>query len=344
MKDLKKILIVDDSDIDREVLKSILSEDFTIIEADSGYTGFEAILKQAELDAVLLDVSMPILDGFSVLQLMRDRNIDIPVFMITSEATKDNIEKAVQYHVSEFIKKPFDRDAVLTRLKSKLGVFDAVELGEEDIKETKKYIANLEAVYDKYLSNFHEDMKHYSRMVGVMRILLGHYTESALDFNLARERVDIISKAAYFCDIGNMLIPRGRGGHKEDEEENKNTNFGHHSLLGAEIIKVNPSKRCAYFVHVCSEICIHHHERYDGKGYPGKVSRNNISAYAQMCSLVDQFDNLFYKYREHNYLQFDFVTNELAQDKGAVSREVFQLLIDSKFNIVLYYNAHCNNN
>ena len=337
MKELKKILIVDDSDIDREMLKSFLAEEFTIIEADSGYAGFEAILKQAELDAIILDVTMPVLDGFSVLQLMKDRNIDIPVFMVTAEATKENIERAVQFNVAEFIKKPFDRDDVLTRLKSKLGVFDEVELEEEDIEETKKYIANLESVYEKYLNNFHDDSKHYARMAGLMKILLSRYTANSFEVNLARERIEIISKAAYFCDIGNMLVARGRG-HKDDEEEGSMSS--HHSLLGADIIKVNPSKRCAYFVHVCSEICINHHERYDGNGYPGRASGNNLSVYAQMCSLVDQFDTLFNKYREHNNLQFDFVASELAQDRGAVSKDIFQLLTDSKFNIVMFYSAN----
>ncbi len=339
MKDYKKILIVDDSEIDREILKGILEGEFLTAEASNGYAAFEMILKQGEyLDAIMLDVSMPVLDGFSVLQLMHSKNINIPVFMITAEATKENIEKAAMLNVSEFIRKPFDREDVLTRLKAKLGVFEDAVLGIEDIEETNRYIANLMNVYDKFLANTKEDNKHYKRMVGLMRILLNRYSANTFASNLDKEKIEIVSQSAYFCNIGHMLTVRGRSANWDEEEAGVSL-ADSHTTLGAEIIRINPSKHCTYFVHICSDICTNHHERYDGAGYPGRTSGGNLSVYAQMCSLVERFDILYSKYREHNDLQFDFVVSELAQDRGYVSKDIFTLLTDSKFNVTSYYNA-----
>lgn len=114
MEERKRILIVDDSEIDRTVLKSIMEDEFEVIEADNGYSALEIMLKKKEhLDVLLLDVSMPLLDGLNVLRILRENNLDdIPVFMITAEATKDNIEKASQYNITEFIRKPFNREEI----------------------------------------------------------------------------------------------------------------------------------------------------------------------------------------------------------------------------------------
>lgn len=341
MEKRKKILIVDDSDIDREVLKSILYEDFDFLEAENGYTALELILKRTEhLDAILLDVSMPVLDGFSVLRLMQENHItNIPIFMITAEATPDNVEKAARFHVSEFIGKPFDREEILRRLKGKLGFVIDYELSEADITETNRYIANLESMYEKYLRNFGLDASHYRRMVGLVRIMLSKYSAQGMGVRLDRDHIEIISQSAYFCDIGNMLVPNLPNfmGVKQDEKGNDLAQS--HTTLGMELIRVNPSRHCEYFVQVCSEMCRSHHERYDGEGYPARIYGKNNSIYGQMCGLADRFDTLFSKYRERNDMQFEFVISDLAQDRGAYGQEIFHTLADSKFNVVMYYKS-----
>lgn len=340
--DYKKILIVDDSEIDREILKSILCQEFDIIEADNGFTALEIILREMNyLDAIMLDVSMPVLDGFSVLRFMKENKIgNIPVFLITAEATKDNVEKAVKYNVSEFIGKPFEREEILRRLKVKLGIIGKHNLTESDVRETNKYISDLEAVYNKYLTNLGEDSGHYKRMVDLMKILLNRYSVGSTEAELNSSQIEIISKAAFFCDMGNMLIPSGNFPTKSVKQDDTGNDIDQsHTTYGADIVRLNSSKHCEYFVQICADMCIHHHERYDGKGYPHRIFGNNILIYTQMCWLVDQFDSLFFKYREHNELQFDFVVNEIAQDTGAVSEEVLTLLVDAKFNIVMYYNS-----
>ena len=115
----KKVLIIDDSEIDRSILKNILDEDYDIIEAEHGFKGIETLLSRRRvIDGVLLDLHMPILDGFHVLELMKENGLsDIPVIIITSESTEQSLMKTVSYNIRDFICKPFDRDLVKSRLE-----------------------------------------------------------------------------------------------------------------------------------------------------------------------------------------------------------------------------------
>lgn len=337
---LKRLLIVDDSQIDRIVLKNALGEEFEIIEADNGYDALDILMsKRQHLDALLLDISMPRLDGFDVLQRMKERNLDgIPVFLITSEATKANIEKAAPYNISEFLRKPFDQDEIRLRLRSRLGILPDPHLTEEDIRETRRFIVHLEGIYRRSLANFGDNSGHYFRLVALMRILLEEYCSGKRNCGLDEVQIEFISRAACFCDMGSLLVPVNYRTLAKDEAE-KDSIYQSHTLLGASMVRLNYSEHCDYFVQVCADMCMHHHERYDGTGYPHHIAGDNNLIYTQMCRLVEQFDSAFTRYHERTDLQFDFVTSVLNQDKGLVSREVFQLLLRSKHRIVGYYNS-----
>lgn len=342
MENLKKILIVDDSEIDREVLKSILADEFRVVEADNGYSALETILKKEEdLDAILLDVSMPVLDGLSVLRILRENDFDnVPVFMITAEATKDNIEKASQYNISEFIRKPFDREDILKRVRSKLGVTEKVGLTETDIEETRRYISDLESIYARYLSFSGKDNLHDERRADFMKMLLEKCPTIEKGTEYDGVWIEIICKATYFCNIGNMLLQNIPVDMETADEETVNDMKRQHAVMGADFIKLNYSRHCRWFVQICADMCLHHHERYDGNGFPHGIGGSQISIYTQICSLLDKFDELFFKYSRHNEMQFDYVINQLKEDEGLVSDEVFSLLVESKADIINYYNEN----
>lgn len=336
--DVKRILIVDDSEIDREVLKRILGDDYDVIEADNGYSALEILQKEIDtLDAIMLDVSMPVLDGFSVLRLMKENKMEsIPVFLITAEATKDNVAKAIQFKVAEFIKKPFDRADILKRLKAKIGSSSHRYVTEKDIYEMNQFIVRLKKIYEKYLANFGKDISHYERMTDLMKLFLTRHSEVS-GTEQSREQIELISNAAFFCDIGYMLLPNSpeselKGGADMDQNQS-------HTGLGADIIKLNSSRKCQYFVQICADMCLHHHETWDGNGFPDRISGSTFSIYTQMCRLADRFDRSFARYFEHNEIQFDFVVSELAPNWGGVSPEIFSLLAGCKSNIILYYGS-----
>ena len=116
----KRLLIIDDSEIDRQILNQILSIDFFVEEAENGFKGLEIMLKKhKELDGVLLDLHMPVLDGFNVLEIMKEKGLlDIPIIIVTAESTEENLLKTLPYCIRDFICKPYDPVIIRNRLRT----------------------------------------------------------------------------------------------------------------------------------------------------------------------------------------------------------------------------------
>lgn len=335
----KHLLLVDDTEMDRIILKAILDEEFAITETSNGYAAIEILSDNREkIDAVLLDISMPIVSGFDVLRLMKENNLnDIPVFLITAEPTRENVIKASEFGITEFIRKPFDSEDIRRRLKSKLGVVSEYDLETNDIFETKKYISELENVYKTYLCNFGKNDKHFSNMVALMKILLNRYAILNPNADLTKDKIEIISKAAYFCEIGNILVPDKFTmlTNKMDKNYSSNKNIND---LGASVIQLNHAKSCSYFVQICSDMCKYHNERFDGRGFPNRISGKNISVFNQMCRLVDELDNLYSRLYGSDTSQVSFVLKKLLKDDGIVSPEINALLEECTESILGYYS------
>ncbi|MBQ2697718.1 MAG: response regulator [Clostridia bacterium] len=334
----RRLLIVDDSELDREILKSILEEEFELCEAENGFVAMELVTKQkSEIDCILLDISMPLLSGFDVLRLLRDNNLGhIPVFLITAEATRENVTKAVEFGVADFLSKPFDREDVLRRIKLRLGVVTQYWLTVEDITQIGQYISRLEKIYKLYLGNYGKDDSHYVNMTELMRILLSRYSLQHKKAELNKEKIEIISKASYFCDIGLMLVPDKLSAFTKDPEKFR-LMTNDHTRFGGEIIKLDSSRHCAFFVDTAVEMCLNHHERYDGDGYPRGISGRSLSDFSQLCHLADEFDAVFSKLYGTNEMQVNLVMKRILQDEGMVSPELMALLEDCRPRITSYY-------
>lgn len=338
-QDRKRLLIVDDSDIDRIMLKSILCREFDLLEAASGNAAFEHVTnKDSQIDGMLLDITMPNIDGFDVLKFMADKGVNnIPVFLVTAEPTRENVEKAIQYNISDFIGKPFNREDVLRRVRSKLGLIPDFNVSAEDMKATEAFISELEIVYNQYLKNFNKESNHHKVMVDLMSILLSNYSKTLRDSKLTPDSIRLISKAAYFCDIGEMLIPDRRlqalALNMEVQDLHRN-----HPALGASLIRLNRDKCCEYFVEVCSSMCLHHHERYDGTGYPDGLLEENNSVYNQMCRLVDEFETMRSKFYGDKSKPVKFVIRRLVNDNpGMIMPVLYYLLEDCEQQIIDYF-------
>ncbi|MGN0614233.1 MAG: two-component system response regulator [Porcipelethomonas sp.] len=344
---LKKIMIVDDSEIDREILEEILKDDFAVVKASSGFAAMEILVnKTEEIDGMLLDVSMPVMDGFMVLKMMEENGIDdIPVFMITAEGTKDNIIKAAQYNVKNFIVKPFDSKEVLQRLRTLFNITpapvtpksqDSDEYQQDAYSNMQAYIRTLSKVYLSYLKNNGRDPSHYERVTNLVKILMSQYviTEKLRDIN--NDNIDVISKASFFIDIGKMTIP-------DKILDNPNRSpadeavYRKHTELGGKIISMNRSSACRYFVRVCSDMCIHHHERYNGSGYPHNLKYQENSDITQIVRIANLFDKIFFSYSAHGDEQFDMAINEIASDEGSCKPTLVNLARNCKTNIMIYY-------
>ena len=114
----KTILIIDDSEIDKLMLENILLMDYFVETAENGFKGMELILHgDKKIDCILLDLHMPIMDGFGVLELLKDSNVsDIPVIIISAESTSENLFKSFSFNAADFICKPFEPQTILERV------------------------------------------------------------------------------------------------------------------------------------------------------------------------------------------------------------------------------------
>jgi len=347
---IANLLVVDDSEIDRSVLKNILEPDFKTIEAANGYEALKILNTPSaqKIDGVLLDISMPILDGFTVLKMLRDSGNYIPVVLMTSEATKENVERGIKYNISGFIGKPFNPYVVITKMRSMYKSQDEEDEGNEksqdsseeldiiDVDESMAYYAQLKNLYAGYLKNINRDDSSYQRVSDLLGILLDEYSAHNKKAKLNVERINLISKAAYFYDIGRMGIPDDIAENPKRMDEGFIV-YEDHAKFGAFIVRLNKEKGCEFFIDACAEICMHHHERYDGAGYPHKLDGSDITYYTNMTSLCIEFDKLFYKREEFNDRQFDFIIKELDVDIGRFDPDYINIMKECRNQIVMYY-------
>lgn len=343
----KQLLIVDDSEIDREILKSILENEFEIVEANNGYTAVKMIQSGIlKFNALLLDLQMPILDGFAVLSILSQNHLNnIPVFIITSEPTKQNIEKAAQFGVSHFIMKPFDSEAVVSRLKNVLKMEadieddgDLTEITDTDVSETDRYIKKMKALYDKYLEYNNMDKGKYERISSLMEILMKKYMSVTNDHSLTPARIRIICKAAYFYDIGMTMLPNNlvKSGPQNPHD---NAIYKNHTICGSDLILMNDNFSCQFFVKCGSEMCMHHHERWDGRGYPHNLKENENSPYTQLLSIAIAFDDAYMRHNDFSERYFDITMAEITDTKKQVlySPAMIEIFKGARVNIVNFY-------
>jgi len=335
----RRVMLIDDSELDRTILKTMIEDEFEVLEYSNGYLAFEVLSKKMEhVDGILLDISMPIITGFDMLRLMKDNQLDdIPVFMITGEATQENVIKASEFKIAGFFSKPFDREEILKRLRAWLGVEIPFDLSKEDIEDTFAYIAELRTIYQAHLKAYDKKDVHYRHMAGIMKVLLSQYVKIEPESSLSKENIEIVSEAAYFCNIGEMVFPD-----RLDLTVRKG-DIGQKSLqmlteMGAKIIRLNHKKSCEYFVNICSNMCMYHNERFDGRGFPFGISGNRISVFNQLCHLVDVFDTRISKLYGSSSLHVNNVIKSMLRTEGIVDPKLLDLLELAGPGIAAYYH------
>ena len=172
-----------------------------------------------------------------------------------------------------------------------------------------------------------------------MQIMLNAYRRTWRGEDLNPDSIALICKAAYFCDIGEMLIPDVKQKDSNSiEDMMKSREKEKHTIMGANLIRLNRSKSCRYFVEICSSMCLHHHERYDGKGYPYGIKGKNNSLYNQICRVLDELDERRSKFYGDKAKPIKFIIKHLVSDgMGVASKEVYDLLEECQPLIFNYY-------
>lgn len=296
----QSVLIVDDSELNRKMLGQMLGSRFDIAEAASGEACLQLLEQNATgISIVLLDIHMPGIDGFTVLEEMNRKNLleQIPVIMISSEDTVDAVRRAFDLGASDYISRPFDAKVVYQRIINTIRLYAkqrrlsamAADLAFEKERASRMMIGILSQVVEKRNG---ESRDHVQRVAQLTSMLLAGLAQKTDRYPLTREMRRTIATAAALHDIGKMEICEDLL-HKEGPlTEAERRTLQSHTLLGAQMLEEQPECRDDAFARTAYNICRWHHERYDGGGYPDGLQGEQIPIEAQVVGLADVYERL----------------------------------------------------
>ena len=299
-KSKQKILIADDSEMNRSILTDMLGEEFDIIEAADGLEAIEQIEKYDDkISLVLLDIVMPNLDGFGVLAKMNEKNWiqDIPVIIISSENASSFVERGYELGATDYIQRPFDTLVVRRRSLNTIMLYGKQKalkgLVEEQIyKREKEQSLMIDILSHAVEFRNGESGKHVVNIRTITDIMLNTLAGMTDRYYLSPSEIDVITLASSLHDIGKIAIDEkilNKPGRFTDEEF---AIMKKHSAFGADMLAQLPNVKTEPLVQKAYEIARWHHERWDGKGYPDGLKGDEIPISAQIVALADVYDAL----------------------------------------------------
>ena len=329
------VLIVDDVKVNREILTEILEQDYKILTAEDGKEALELLQKhEQEIAVMLLDLIMPKVDGFAVLEVMQKKEYikKIPVLIITAMNSVQTENKCFDYDISDFIHKPFDNSIVRKRVENVVNLFryknELEETVEEQTDTLKKQYKQLQEQAERLRkSNIgiidvlgavveyrdYSSGEHIDRVKDYTRVLAERVAKDYPEYGLTPERIEVITSASALHDVGKIMVPDEillKPGKLTTEEFAIMKN---HSAKGAEILQSIEDYWDEEYHKASYEICKYHHERYDGKGYPEGLAGDDIPISAQIVAIADVYDAL---------------VNERVYKPAFSKSEAFRMIVD----------------
>lgn len=296
----QQILIVDDAELNRDILAEILHHDFKTMEVSSGEECLSVLREYgAGISLVLLDIVMPGMDGFAVLEEMNRNHWieDIPVIMISSEETESYIRRAYEMGVSDYISRPFDARVVYRRVFNTIKLYAKqrrlISMISEQVREKDKNNNMMVSILSQIVEFRNgESGSHVIHIKRLAELLLDQLERKDTKYEITSADQMLIPLAAALHDIGKIGIDEkilNKPGRLTKEEfEIMKT----HTVIGANMLESLAIYQSEPLVRVAHDICRWHHERFDGKGYPDGLVGDEIPISAQVVSLADVYDAL----------------------------------------------------
>ena len=300
LQNKSQILLVDDSKMNRMMLKEILGGDYSILEAENGQECLEKMQAEAgNIALVLLDINMPVMDGFEVLKAMNANHTieDTPVIMISSEDSDAAIRRSYELGASDYVNRPFDARIVYRRVTNTIKLYAKqrrlVQMVSDQIRARENNTDTLVGVLS-HIVEFRngESGAHVRHIRIITEMLLHRLLEISSNYAITAEQQDLIPLASALHDIGKIGIDEkilNKPG-KLTQEEFKVIQT--HSMLGAKMLHDLDQFAEQPLLQTAYEIARWHHERWDGRGYPDGLKGDEIPISAQLVSLADVYDAL----------------------------------------------------
>ena len=300
LQNKSQILLVDDSKMNRMILKEILGGDYSILEAENGQECLEKMQAEAgNIALVLLDINMPVMDGFEVLKAMNANHTieDTPVIMISSEDSDAAIRRSYELGASDYVNRPFDARIVYRRVTNTIKLYAKqrrlVQMVSDQIRARENNTDTLVGVLS-HIVEFRngESGAHVRHIRIITEMLLHRLLEISSNYSITAEQQDLIPLASALHDIGKIGIDEkvlNKPGKLTPEEFKV---IQTHSMLGAKMLHDLDQFAEQPLLQTAYEIARWHHERWDGRGYPDGLKGDEIPISAQLVSLADVYDAL----------------------------------------------------
>ena len=294
------VLIVDDSPINREMLSDILEEEFNIYEAANGREGLEILQEHLdEIAVVLLDLMMPVMDGYGMLKQMNKKHYinAIPVIIISGETAEATVVKGYDLGAVDYISKPFNSHIVWRRVTNTIQLYNRQynlqnKLATQIVERQKMQNIMIGILSHIVEAKNGESGLHILHINKMTQILLQTLVKRRPEYRYLAKDIDVIATASSLHDIGKMSIPDeilNKPGKLTDEEyEIMKT----HPVIGYELLMQLSDYKEEKVMKYAAEICRWHHERYNGRGYPDGLEGDEIPIAAQIVSIADVYDAL----------------------------------------------------
>lgn len=311
---MEKILIADDVKMNREMLADLFKEDYEPEMAENGMQALRLLKEhRQEYAAVLLNLAMPELDGFAVLEVMRNQKwFDLlPVIVISGDESREQEKRSLLLGASDFISKPFEAEVLRQRVKKLSELYGYKRSMEKKVAEqtktlrkqyrllqiqSEKLLASNEKVIDilgmvvEYRNL--ESSEHVHRVKSFTELLARECAKEYPEYGLTEEKIKEIASASVLHDLGMIAIPDEILLKPEKLTRDEFEYVKSHAARGGEILEQLKGIWEDEYRQICYEICRHHHERYDGKGYPDSLKGEEIPVSAQLVSIADVYDAL----------------------------------------------------
>lgn len=309
MTDNKTLLIVDDDPVSRAILAEIFQDQYAITEAETGRQAIDILTREGapKPSALLLDYMLPEMDGLEVLRYLKDRRLltNVPVFLITAESSNDIALNAFTSGVEDIISKPVNSTAIvkkhvqnvvqLYQSKNNLERLISEQIGiiqEQSRKLKESHIAIIDMLCTVIEFRSGESGLHVSRIRMVTKFILEFAQKNFDNVNYTDSEIEVIANAAAMHDIGKLSVPDAVLNKPDRLTPIEFEQMKKHTLYGCNILDQIPFFGNHELYKYCYEICRHHHERYDGRGYPDGLIGDDIPLYTQIVSLADVYDAL----------------------------------------------------
>lgn len=308
-----KVLVVDDVEINRDILEGMLEEEYEVLTAQNGTEALRILDENADIEVMLLDLIMPEIDGFEVLRILKEKGRleRFPVVIISGDDSVENETKCFDYGIVDFIKKPFNAAIVRHRVENVVTLYTYRNRLEDKVAEqTRELSKQYEQLKQQALrlaqsnqkiidilgtvveSRNLESGQHIQRVKTYTEILALQMMEDYPEYEITRHMIDVMVPASALHDVGKIAIPDNillkPGRLTADEFEVMKS----HTTRGCQILENIQGAWDEEYSKMTYEICRHHHEKYDGKGYPDGLAGDDIPISAQIVSIADVYDAL----------------------------------------------------